>query len=339
MRVLAAILMLVCAVPSAAITILVDGDGTGDFLTITEGMEAASYGDTVAVMPGVYSDIIWVDMHDPMSIDATAVVMKDGVTLLSTDGPDSTTIEAWGMQAAVFFDGCGPESVIRGFTIENSGEGYGLRTSILCYASSPLIDSNVMAGWFDGVCCKQLSSPSIINNIIGDGPVAFAGGSGGTVANNRIEGYISVSTNTALPLDIDSNVIGVERGQGDRARESLGIGVGSGGPGEVTIRDNSIRGKDIGAWLCRGTLIHNRFGGNAVNVEVYWNCAPWEDINAESNWWGTTDPEEIEAKIVDCNDDPALESCVDFVPWCLDEECTQTAAAASSWSAVKALFR
>ncbi|NOZ62112.1 MAG: hypothetical protein GXO74_10560, partial [Calditrichaeota bacterium] len=38
----------------SARTIIVDARGNGDYLTISEGMAAASSGDTVYVMPGTY---------------------------------------------------------------------------------------------------------------------------------------------------------------------------------------------------------------------------------------------------------------------------------------------
>ena len=41
------------AAPSAPATFLVDLTGAGDFLTIREGLNAASDGDTVLVAPGV----------------------------------------------------------------------------------------------------------------------------------------------------------------------------------------------------------------------------------------------------------------------------------------------
>jgi hypothetical protein len=138
---------------------------------------------------------------------------------------------------------------------------------------------------------------------------------------------------------IDSNVIGTDGCQRKGARESVGIGISWGGPGPVEVRNNLICGKEIGVKLCRGTLNGNRFSGNTVNLQVQFPCYPWEDIIAESNWWGTTNPDEIETSIVDCEDDPVLESCVDYVPWCLDEDCTQSAAFPVSWGSVKALYR
>ncbi|MCK4410224.1 MAG: DUF1565 domain-containing protein [Candidatus Eisenbacteria sp.] len=342
----------VLPLPSAA-AIYVDCDNTSGqedgtwehpYRLISEGMAAAGFGDTVAVLPGFYSESHGVDMHDPLGMNCASVIMRDGVVLLSTDGPDSTTIEGMGTEAAVYFDECGPQTALIGFTIETAGTGWGLRTSVMCYSSSPLIDSNVMLQCDNGIFCRGWSSPSILDNIVGSGTIGFAGGSGGTVAGNEVEGCINVMTEGpgSLPLVIESNTIGVARNDFTGDRDTIGVGVSSWSEGgNVTILNNTIQGKDVGAKLCLGVLHGNRFTDNTVNIEigVLAYCSPWEDIDAEANWWGTTDPEEIDAKIIDCYDDPSLESCVDFDPWCLDEACTQTAVGEFSWGAIKALYR
>ena len=337
--------------PSAA-AIYVDCDNTSGqedgtwehpYRLISGGMAAAVFGDTVAVLPGFYSEDFPVDMHDSMGMNCASVIMRDGVVLLSTDGPDSTTIEGMGTEAVVYFDECGPQTALIGFTMETAGTGWGLRTSVMCYSSFPLIDSNVMLRCDNGIFCRGWSSPSILNNIVGDGAIAFASGSGGNAVGNCVEGHIGVSISElgSLPLVIESNTIGVARHDFTGDRDAIGISISSWSEGgDVTILNNTIQGKDIGAKLCLGVFHGNRFTGNTVNIEISLaHCSPWEDIDAEANWWSTMDPLEIDAKIIDCHDDPSLESCVDFDPWCLDEACTQTAVGEFSWGAIKALYR
>ena len=337
---------------SSAAAIYVDCDNTSGqedgtwehpYRLISEGMDASVFGDTVAVLPGVYAEHFWVDMHDVMGMNYAAVIMKDGVVLLSTDGPDSTTIEGMGTQAAVYFDECGPLTALIGFTIETAGTGWGLRAGVLCYDGSPVIESNVMRGEMSGICGWMLGSPTITGNSLINSKIALGSGAGGAVIGNDIEGYISVSIGypDSPPVRIESNTIHGGASRFSQGRETVGIRLVTswGGSGEVTVLDNTIRDKDIGASLCCGQLRHNRFVDNTVNIEIRSFCSPWEDIQAEANWWGTTDPLEIDAKIIDCYDDPARESCVDFDPWCLDEACTQTAVGEFSWGAIKALYR
>lgn len=315
-----------------------DGSSDHPFQLISDGMVAASFGDTILVMPGTYSENSIVDMHDPDGMNRAAVIMKDGVTLLSRSGPDSTLISGVGTEAVVYFDSCGSETILRGFSLENGGFGWGLRCSVLCWASSPTITSNTVSPPMAGIYCRSQSSPTIEGNAVVDGVVAFLSGSGGVVIDNDIEGEVSFSSSQtpSLPLDISSNVI---RGLSAGYREGHGIFISWGGPGEVNISGNTVIEKDIGAIVCRGRLRHNRFMSNNVNVMIHDQCAPWEDIDAEMNWWGTTDPAEIEAKIIDCGDDGGIPGCVDYEPWCLNEDCTQSPIRPISWGLVKDLYR
>ena len=61
-------------------------------------------------------------------------------------------------------------------------------------------------------------------------------------------------------------------------------------------------------------------------------------MNAEENWWGTTDPNEIAEMIWDCRDDPATR-CVDFEPWCAAPGCEPVPVESESWGAIKAMYR
>jgi hypothetical protein len=314
-----------------------DGSSAHPFQLISSGMNAASFGDTVLVMPGTYSENIIVDVHDPDGMNRAAVIMKDGVSLVGHAGPDSTLISAVGTEAGVYLDSCGETTLLRGFAIETWGVGWGLRTSILCWQSSPVITQCTLLPWYSGVYCTRGSTPVIEDNSLVGGGISFVRGSGGTVRGNTIDGGIGVDSYTepALPVLIESNVIFSDT----RPREDCGIDVRWSTEGDVRITGNIIRDKEVGALLCYGELRDNRFIDNIVNIEARTYCEPRSDILAEMNWWGTTDPAEIEAKIIDCHDDGAIPGCVDYEPWCLDEECTQSPVHPLSWGRVKSLYR
>jgi hypothetical protein len=64
------------------------------------------------------------------------------------------------------------------------------------------------------------------------------------------------------------------------------------------------------------------------------------DIDATGNWWGTTDPDEIAAGILDVLDDPSLAARVLFEPWCDEPGCNGgTPAECTTWGSIKALYR
>jgi hypothetical protein len=316
-----------------------DGSSPNPFGLISEAMGASSTGDTIAVRPGLYSEFIGVDMHDSMGMNTTSVVMKDGVTLRSTAGPDSTTILGVGCEAVVYFDGSGDGTALVGFSLRSEGYGWGLRAGVVCYSAQPTIHGNVMVNAGEAaIYCREQSAPTISENCIGNVPISMVSGSGGFISGNTVAGRIGVhsTAENSLPVLIEGNVIG---SQDRRPWEDIGVSVSSLGPGEVLVYDNTIQGKDVGAELCRGVLWHNRFINNTVNLRARDYCDVWEDIQATENWWGTADSLEVSQLIVDCHDDANLEPCVTFEPWCIDETCTTTIVREETWTSLKALYR
>jgi hypothetical protein len=91
----------------------VDLAGGGDYLTIQEGIDAASYGDTVLVAPGTY--------YEHLYMGPTA----DGVTLLSEAGPESTVIDNEGVShySVIHCENVGGDTRIEGFAI-TGGDSY-----------------------------------------------------------------------------------------------------------------------------------------------------------------------------------------------------------------------
>jgi hypothetical protein len=336
-------LLLALSVPPASAAIYVDcdnvsgqEDGTREhpFRLISSGMATASFGDTVLVLPGLYQEWIGVDMHDPEGMNRACVVMKDGVALVAYAGPDSTTIKGLTTEAAVFFDSCGPSSTLSGFTIIADGFGWGMRVAIMCWSSSPSILGNVTDWPFASIYSRSGSNPTVSGNSI-QGGVAFMTGSGGLVKDNAIDGTVGVYFSPCLPVLIEGNLI---YSSSSARYEDAGIDVHYGTSGNVLAVNNTIRDKEVGALLCFGELRGNRFLNNQVNVKLRRYCEVRGDVIAEMNWWGTTVPEEIEAKIIDCADDPELPACVDYEPWCMDEDCTQSPVESMTWGSIKRMY-
>ncbi len=415
---LAAALLVATTAAASAHTIHVDQTGGGDYLTIQEGIDAASYGDTVLVAPGTY--------YEHLYVGPTA----DGVTLLSGAGPESTIIDNEGASyySVIHCENVGPDTRIEGFTITGGDSYYwggGVRAdnADVRIASCTITDCrapNMQGGgigsdyssievsgcWIegnrggDGGGIGVWRGEAIIkeNTIIGNVAASFVG--------NQSGGGIYVSCGHA---EITDNLI-----EGNSAL--FGGGIQDWGSGDLSVLDNRIIGNTASydgggialyhsSCLATGNIIADNhavmWGGGAVDVrssssspprasaqfinnvffgntsdgdesairirqggptpifnhnffaddttyEVLVTSTPSADtIDFTGNWWGTNDPDEIAAKIYDCNDDPALLWCIDFSDWCADASCDGQVtsvedppeAAPVSWGRIKSLYR
>jgi hypothetical protein len=126
------LLLLVLGVPgvAGAVTITVDVNGAGDFVSIPDGIDVAVRGDTVLVYPGTYSGVANRAIH----------LNGKAITLLSRDGADATVIGQEYMvfgRGIVFDAGEVRDTIVDGFTVRRTvDEGAG---GFLCYYSSPTI--------------------------------------------------------------------------------------------------------------------------------------------------------------------------------------------------------
>lgn len=109
-------IMAVLPVAAPAATIHVDVSGGGDFATISEGVDAASSGDTILVAPGIYSG--------PMNRDIEFGGRT--MTLRGEGGRDATVIDCQSAgRALVFSSGGTPDVRVEGLTIRNGNAGAG----------------------------------------------------------------------------------------------------------------------------------------------------------------------------------------------------------------------
>lgn len=138
------------------------------YLTIQEAIDASNPGDTIIVASGAYR-----------LYSGNISIVKESITLKSAYGAQKTTIEGRGRGPVITF-GEDSRSVIDGFTI----------TSINNKDTKPLEGG--------GIYCDNLSSPTIVNNVITGNTAVFGGGiycdisSSPTIVNNTISGNIAV---------------------------------------------------------------------------------------------------------------------------------------------------
>lgn len=168
-----ACLVSLVAFPAQGVTHRVDHAGGGNYLTIQEGINAASEGDTVLVAPGTYTGA----MNRSLDFGGKNFV------LMSQDGPESTVIDCEGASRGVLFQsGEGSTALFVGFTVTNGSDFYG--GAVYCVGSSPTITdcvfTNNTASLTGGaMLIVANSSPTVTDCVFEENTAHDASGSGG----------------------------------------------------------------------------------------------------------------------------------------------------------------
>ncbi|MFC1739142.1 NosD domain-containing protein [Planctomycetota bacterium] len=236
------IICLVVAIPCFSATYIVDPNGSYDFTTIQEAINASWDGDTVIVRPATYNEGIFFngraitltseDPDDPCTVDTTIITAEHGDNTVNFDFDEDT------------------DSILTGFTIINKG--------IYCLDSSPTISKNIIKNCepYGGIYGEHNAQPTIVNNIITNNTAYDGGGlygCDGTISNNTISG------NTAT-----SNNYGVYGG---------GLYDCDGTITNNTITGNTASGLNVdayggGLYGCGGTISNNTISGNTASSNM-----------------------------------------------------------------------
>ncbi len=178
--------------PSLGEVIYVDDDGPADFTNIQEAVDAASDGDEIVVMPGVYTS----------TAGEVVNMIGKAVWLHSSGGSEATILDGEGVRRVVYCNASeGSDTVIEGFTITggnaNGADGGGI------YCSNPgptIIDCIITgntAGSGGGIFCNVGSIPTITGCLI----ESNSAGSGGGIYLGGSDAQISkciIQNNTAI---------------------------------------------------------------------------------------------------------------------------------------------
>ena len=154
------IVLTIGVVGAYADTIFVCWDGSGDYLTIQEGIDAASDGDEVVVCDGVYTG----PGNKNLDFGAKPITVRS-----ESGNPETCIIDCeWYGRGFYFHSGETAASLVDGFTIMNgvAFEAGGM----YCENSSPTIANcwitgNATLGDGAGILCVG-SSPTIIDCVI-----------------------------------------------------------------------------------------------------------------------------------------------------------------------------
>lgn len=150
-------------------------DGTSDhpYLTIQEGINAATFGDSVVVREGTYTGT------GNKEIDPKGKY----ITIKSEKGAVHTIIDCEGAGRAFYIHTQEtPQTIIDGFTItagnDTSGNGGG---GVFMWESSPVIRNCVIIGnasttYGGGICARKFSEPVIFNCLIAENSAPEGGG-------------------------------------------------------------------------------------------------------------------------------------------------------------------
>ena len=266
------------AIPVSAVDIIVNPGGS-----IQAAIDGASPGETIIVAAGTYTEAIWIDKS---------------LTLLSESGAVSTIIDGTGIVqvrgAHVMISASdvvfGREG--EGFTVKGGNNYNLLLTRELGLAETPTYENILIEG-----------------NIL-EGPCRPFASSGGAYTANLIG--VTVSKNTMTPsqygayIDIGTDWRLIDNTLNGAWFTLTGISAG-------IVSGNTFVGAGVSLALSSDFVInYNSFSGetwDGAYIHVWPPCDPGT-FDATLNWWGTTDPEEIEARIIDVTG-----VTVSYSPW------------------------
>lgn len=343
--------------PAGAYIITVDCNGGAMYTDLRSAILSGGASDTVLVSPCTY----FADPGVPPWVTLWPIELtSNSPTIVSTDGAASTIIEGDGtIPAFVITESARVD--MHGLTFRNLTMPFenasGLSSSEYCFTDN--IVEYCSAG-LNASCTPSnaVVSRNIIRNNGGTGIYVYH--NSGVIEHNEVcfnsGGYYSagISGSCCETPEIRYNHV----------HDNISNGIKTGFTARLTgnlIENNS----HAGIWLrVYNYLDHNVIQGNTVGVEINdaalhgvlvadcndicgntsYNVRVTEyaeggDWDFRTTWWGTTDPAEIAAGILDCNDDPALAACILFDPWADAPGCGGTPASSGSWGSIKAMYR
>lgn len=353
------VVALFCAGSVSAREITVRQDASGDFTSLEAAANSLSVGDTLSIGAGVWSEVYpWdagtsgiVEVLLGVSVDSVTIIGDQaGGTVLESDQGQGTAITTSATVEFTRIENVRVKGVARGY-VGLGSDAVELRNVRFDQCEIPAFITGLAT--FDNCTFARTTNVGVFGAnsnaqvslmrcdfVEGLGGLQMNPGSAGEVVNCDFDGVdsaviadgasITVSDtqfrNLSLPLTARrGGNLDVRRVQAETASfggiycqsssivhvldssfidvQSPVIDISSGG--QVHMTSSQILPRDNGLFINASTL----------------TTSPRIDLNFENNYWGTTDAEEIRARIVDGEDwpgNPAFNIFVDFEPFLLD---------------------
>jgi hypothetical protein len=218
------------------VSYVVAADGSGDFDTIQAAVDAAVDGDSILIMPGIYTESVVIDKPITLTGDAGG----DVVIAFSTD---TGTYMTEGMVFPVGLKLDASDATVSGLTISGPDPG----SAVLVQGGSPTLEDLTIV--LDATPADSM--PMWIAFDLADATTA-------TIRGSTWDGYLDTREG-ASPI-IEGNTIG---------EGTIGEGtVSVNGPGETTLTGNTlVDGAEISASGAHGLIEGNTFEDARIGID------------------------------------------------------------------------
>lgn len=262
-----------------ASTIIVNWDGTGDFPTIQDAIDAALDGDTVLVLDGVYTG----EGNRDINFKGKAITVK------SKNGPENCIIDCQGTEQEPhrgfkFISGENADTILSGMTIVNGCADKG-----------------------GGIYCGENSSPTILACTIraNSNSLYFGGGGIFCIDNSPVISHCTISENINLHFEGIGAAIVCESSNAIFSdciiTENICRGIYCRHGSRIQIRDCVIsRNKGYGIDCWDATVITNSTVSQNTSTGIYCkDDTKIRNCTISGNKWG-----------IHCDDNNVIKNCI-----------------------------
>jgi parallel beta-helix repeat protein len=244
----------------------------------------------------------WSQDTNTGSIIQNAILNKVSLYLSNSMKIDNCYFNFTTMQSAISVTGGSP-TLSNNIIAFNGQDSNHYATGITINTGTPVITNNEFDGngYLTGISSMSSSSCTVSNNVFSNCWVGVKAQTGSALAvngNSFLKGNDGLDVAEGSALTIKNNLID----------SNSRYGINGGG----YIDSNTITNNQVG--------IHNPFAGSIINNNnILGNSqnsitAADASVNAENNWWGTTDTQTINQTIYDAKIDHDL-GTITFVPF------------------------